>query len=343
MNSKKIKKYLQDDIYFQKIKNKKLSSNNNLITQNKFKNIHNKTKNVKINFLNTNGFKNIIKENQISYKSNVSSDHSLKTSDQTKSSDTRYSLHSNKNKVNILNTEEHKDYMKNLINRLKYSLNNKNINLHNNKHNLNNSINSHNNNNINNNINHNYYSHNISYTNNLNLNSSSSNNSLTNISNLIIDKKNQKIKNHILNNKKSGKNIKKSISEELLNNIIFKQNNLNNNNQNNNNKKLKTISETTSSYLSEDSIFNSKPHSTSNTLLSKSLKNSGSSSLNEKDDIPFTYSDDETNRSNFNKNNLLENNNFDFIYNKNQNLIGNINKIDFKNFYEEMNKKLFGK
>lgn len=51
MNSKKIKKYLQDDIYFQKIKNKKFISNNNLSTQNKFKNIYNKTKNVKINFL----------------------------------------------------------------------------------------------------------------------------------------------------------------------------------------------------------------------------------------------------------------------------------------------------
>ena len=51
MNSKKLKKYLQDDIYFQKIKNKKFISNNNLSTQNKFKNIYNKTKNVKINFL----------------------------------------------------------------------------------------------------------------------------------------------------------------------------------------------------------------------------------------------------------------------------------------------------
>jgi len=334
MNSKKLKKYLQEDIYFQKIKNKKFISNNNLSTQNKFKNIYNKTKNVKINFLNSNGFKNILKENQTLYKSNVSSDHSLKTSDQTKSSDTRNSLHSGKNKVNILNTEEHKDYMKNLINKLKYSLNNKNLNINNNRHNLNNSINSHNN------TNHIYYCSSNSHNNSLN----SSNNSLTNISNLIIDKKNPKIKNNIINNKKTGKNIKKSISEELLNNIIFKQNNLNNNNNKINNKKLKTISETTSSYLSEDSIFNSKPHSTSNTLLSKSLKGSGSNSLNnDNDDIPFTYSDDETNRSNFNKNNLLDNNNFDFIYNKNQNLIGNINKTDFKNFYEEMNKKLFGK
>ncbi len=66
--------------------------------------------------------------------------------------------------------------MKNLINKLKYYLNNKNIKI---RHNLNNSINSHNN------INHNYYSHNNSHNNSLN----KSNNSLTNISNLIIDKK----------------------------------------------------------------------------------------------------------------------------------------------------------
>lgn len=118
--------------------------------------------------------------------------------------------------------------------------------------------------------------------------------------------------------KKKKKKNSLSISEQLLNdNIavlkITKKNDKNSNNNSN-------------SIISEESVFSSKGQSVSHTHNNSTNSSKNKSSITSGNDLSFTYSDDETTRRNKNYRNIF-----------------NDKKEDFISFYEEMNKKLFGK
>ena len=152
--------------------------------------------------------------------------------------------------------------------------------------------------------------------------------------------KNKKKKNFLLKNEtlKSSVEIKKHINNnnhikvvnikplKILNNnnFQFSTNKLKNNNTSN--KISEKNSNHNTSLISESSIFNSKPSMSITSTISFSKKDNLNTSKidNKKDEIPMTYSDDETTTR--------------LINNKNK----ENNKENFQSFYERINRKLFG-
>lgn len=278
-----------------------------------------------INFITTDAFKNVPKQNT------KSSEHT-NALDQTKISSDISTTTSKRNIIckkgnNTLQSNAHKNYMKNFVLRL-----NKSLNKDKNKTNFitkgNNSLNN---------------SHNLTTL------SNHYNNTDINI---ISDEKNKKSKlskvnsnNNIINNKPNFTKKKKlenskSVSEQLLKDVkIINQ-------VDNNCFKLEKSS---GSIISEESAFSSKQHSISNTHNSSSLKalsnkysSNNTSSLYDDEYVSYTVSDDEvTCRSKMNINKMnFQNNKKD---NKTRAMIKNINIDDFNLFCQEMNSMLFSK
>ena len=338
---------------------------------------HTKTNSTKINLVSTDVFKNLPK-----HSSSKSTEHNLL--DQTKnSSDTattvskRYTNTNNNsnsnNKLNILKTNAHRDYMENFLKTVNKSINkNKSFIL----------TKTSNTNNItlmSGNAFANKKKFNVTNTNNGgNCSCSSSSNKKKKKKNVVSTCSGKTCSNGVVegnSNKYSNEVYTSSNSNKNGCSVQYKYNISNN-----------VMDYHSSSLISEESVFSSNKHSITNTHNSSSLKyliqgsnkysSNNNSISNEQDYVSYTYSDDEVScrsksiimylyiyiESSRNKLVLKEGNNTS-IYGNNSNnykcsnnsnnifhdlhfqqnqLISSINQDDFRSFYNELNRKLFG-
>ena len=248
---------------------------------------HTKTNSTKINLVSTDVFKNLPK-----HSSSKSTEHNLldqtKNSSETATTVSKRYTNTNNNKLNVLKTNAHRDYMENFLKTVNKSIN-KNKSFILSKGNTNNitlmsgSIFS------------NKKKHNITNTN---------NNITTSNSNTNSNKKKKKHVSSTCNSKSNNNGNNLNNNEAYLNKtgngIQHKYiicNNINTSNTNN------MIDYHSSSLISEESVFSSNKHSISNTHNSSSLKyltqgsnkysSNNNSISNEQDYVSYTYSDDE--------------------------------------------------